>query len=133
MAQNDGNTNIPPQAGSGMAPNLAGALCYVLGLLTGIVFLMIDKTPSVRFHAFQSIFLSVAWVVVWIAFTIVSMVLSVIPFLGFLVAIIGVLLSMGMGLGMMVLVIVLILRAYQGQQWKLPYIGPMAERYAAQG
>ena len=119
------------QAGTGLAPNIAAALSYVLGLITGIVFLMIDRDPFVRFHAYQSIFLSVAWFVFWIGFNIVSIVLSFIPFLGFLAAIVGLLLSLVLGLGMLVLVLVLIFKAYQGQHMKLPVIGDMAEKYAA--
>jgi len=129
--QNDGNYSPNAQPGAGMAPNLAGALSYVLGLVTGIVFLMMSKDRFVRFHAYQSIFLTLAWVVFWIAFSVVSTVIGFVPFLRFLVAIIGLLLSLGLGLGGMALWIVLILKAYQGQQWKLPYIGDLAERYAA--
>src|SRR5580693_10690408 len=39
----------------GLAENVAGLLCYVLGWLTGIIFILIDKRPFVRFHAAQSI------------------------------------------------------------------------------
>ena len=48
-----------------MADNVASALCYVLGFITGIIFLVLapyNRNPLVRFHAFQSIFLSVAWI-----------------------------------------------------------------------
>src|SRR5271167_4031274 len=38
-----------------MAENVAGALCYVLGWITGLIFYFIDKRPFVRFHATQSI------------------------------------------------------------------------------
>jgi uncharacterized membrane protein len=40
---------------SGLQENVAGMLCYLLGWITGIIFLLIDKRPSVRFHAAQSI------------------------------------------------------------------------------
>src|ERR1700674_527554 len=40
---------------TGMAENIAGLLCYVLGWLTGLIFFFIDKRPFVRFHAAQSI------------------------------------------------------------------------------
>ncbi len=56
-------------AGSGLTPNVAGALAYLVGVITGILFLVIDpfKTDRfVRFHAFQSIFFNVAWIVFWI-------------------------------------------------------------------
>jgi len=131
MQQNGGGPNpSEAQAGAGIAPNLAGALSYVLGLITGVVFLMIEKNSFVRFHAYQSILLSVAWIAFWIAWSIVSGILFHIPFLGFLAVIIGMLVSLVLGLGMLVLVIVLIIKAYQGQRWKLPFIGNMAERYA---
>lgn len=44
-----------PAAQSGMAENVAGLLCYVLGWVTGLIFFLIDKRPFVRFHAAQSI------------------------------------------------------------------------------
>ncbi len=119
------------QAGTGMSPNVAGALAYVLGLITGVVFLMIEKDPFVRFHAYQSILLSVAWIVFWIAWTIVSGILFHIPFLGFIAVMVGLLVSLVLGLGMLVLVVVLIIKAAQGEKWKLPFIGAMAEKYAA--
>ena len=94
---------------------------------------MLEKDRFVRFHAYQSILLSAAWIVFWIAFSILSSILAMIPVLGILVVLIGLLLSIGLGLGGLVLFIVLIIRAYQGNTWKLPYIGAMAERYANQG
>lgn len=130
MQQSGGNTS-PTGAGAGMSPNLAGALAYVLGIVTGIVFLMIEKDPFVRFHAYQSILLSVAWILFWIAWTIVSGILFHIPFLGFIAVMVGMLVSLVLGLGMLVLVVVLIIKAAQGQRWKLPFIGDMAEKYAA--
>lgn len=39
----------------GLQENVAGLLCYVLGFITGIIFLLIDKRPFVKFHAAQSI------------------------------------------------------------------------------
>ena len=70
-----------PVAGAGLTPNVAGALTYLLGLITGILFLVIDpfKTDRfVRFHAFQSIFFNVAWIAFWIVWTIVGLTLSAI-------------------------------------------------------
>src|SRR5579871_6403607 len=40
---------------SGLQENVAALLCYVLGWITGLIFLLIDKRPTVRFHAAQSI------------------------------------------------------------------------------
>ena len=52
--------------GTGLAPNVAGALSYVLGLVTGILFVLLERDRFVRFHAFQSILVSVAWIVFWV-------------------------------------------------------------------
>jgi len=48
-------TTTSQSAQPGMAENVAGLLCYVLGWVTGIIFFLIDKRPYVRFHAAQSI------------------------------------------------------------------------------
>ena len=119
--------------GTGLAPNVAGALSYVLGPVTGVVFVLLERDRFVRFHAFQSIFLAVAWIVFWIGFSIIEAILRFTPALALLVALIGLLLSLVLGLGAFILWIVLIIRAYQGSRWKLPVIGNMAERYAASG
>src|SRR5450631_3724944 len=62
------------QASGTMADNVASTLCYVLGLVTGIIFLVLapySKNPAIRFHAFQSIFLHVACIVVGVGLRIV--------------------------------------------------------------
>jgi hypothetical protein len=49
-----------PAAFVGLTDNVAGALCYLLGIITGIVFLLIspyNQNRTIRFHAFQSIYL----------------------------------------------------------------------------
>src|ERR1700737_290496 len=59
----------------GMSDNVAGALCYLFGLITGILFLVLapyNKNGNKRFHAFQSIFLNVGWFVIWIAIAFVG-------------------------------------------------------------
>ncbi len=64
-----------PAVAAGMTSNVAGALAYILGFITGIIFLLLDQYKNdrfVRFHAMQSIFYSVAciafsiaWGIVW--------------------------------------------------------------------
>ena len=120
-----------PQAASGMTPNVASALCYVLGLITGIIFLVLEpynRDKQVRFHAFQSIFFNVAMIVVSIVLMIVGAVVgAVIPFAG--AALLG-LISLLFWLGVMVLWVVLIVKAYGGTKLVLPVIGAMAEKQA---
>ena len=113
-----------PTAGAeGLSDNLAGMLAYVT-VIPAIVFLVLEpynRKPFIRFHAFQSIFLFLAWTVLWIA---VEFVLG--PFMW----IIAHLLLSVLGLGMLVLWIILLLKAYQGQMFKLPVIGDIAEKQA---
>jgi uncharacterized membrane protein len=116
---------------TGLQPNVAAALSYVLGIVSGVVFVLIEKDPFVRFHAFQSIFLSVAWIAIWIVLSIIGAVLGHIPILNILAFLVGILISIGLSLGGLLLWIVLIVRAFQGARLSLPYVGPLAEQYAA--
>lgn len=50
-------TAAPAASQTGLAENVAGALCYLFGWVTGLIFFLIDKRPFVRFHAIQSIVL----------------------------------------------------------------------------
>lgn len=93
--------------------NLYAALAYILGFVTGIIFLLISKEKYVRFHALQSIFLSLAFLALNIA-------LGLVPFL-------GPMLVPFVGLGSLALTVVLMIKAYQGEKFKLPVIGDLAE------
>ncbi len=65
-----------PAPGPGLTPNAAGLLCYVLGAITGILFLVIpsyNESSFVRFHAFQSILLHFACILGWIMYYIFLM------------------------------------------------------------
>jgi uncharacterized membrane protein len=112
---------VPAQ---GMSDNVAGMLAYVT-IIPAIVFLVVapyNRNRFIRFHSFQSIFFCIAWTVLWIALSIFAH----IPFLGWL----SILLWPLIGLGGFILWIVLLLKANQGQTWKLPLVGDMAEKQA---
>ena len=96
--------------GTGLPKNTAAALSYVLGWLTGIVLLLIEKDPFVRFHAMQS-------VVTFGALTI----LVFVPVIGWVLS--PVIMIVGF-----VLWLVLIFKAYQGEKFKLPITGDFAEK-----
>ena len=105
------------ETSTGLRENVAGLLCYVLGWVSGIVFLIIEpENKFVRFHAFQSI----------IAFGILSiagLILRWIPWIGgFFGALIGIV--------AFVLWVVLMVKAYQGTRYKLPWAGDKAEKWA---
>lgn len=109
------------QASGAMADNVASALCYLLGLITGILFLVLapyNKNPVVRFHAFQSIFMNVACIV---ASIVLNMVLVMIHLWA---------LTPLISLAFFVLWIYLLVVAYQGKTIVLPVIGPIAQQQA---
>lgn len=124
------STATPPVAGTGLEPNVAGALAYILGALTGVIFLVMDgQRPFVRFHAMQSIFVTVVAVVLSVALGIVGAVLAVIPILGWLV---GFLLSIAFSGAALILWLYLMYRAWQGDEWEVPIAGRYARQLADQ-
>jgi len=107
------------KSSTGMQPNVAGLLCYLVGFVTGIVFIIIEKENKfVRFHAMQSIF-------VFGGLFVLQIILSFIPFIGWLF---GILISI---LGL-ILWILLMIKAYNGEMYKLPFVGDMAEQKSQQ-
>ena len=120
-----------PAANSGLQANVAGALAYLAGIITAILFLVIDPYKNdrfVRFHAFQSLFFNVAWIGLWIAWTIVGLVLgTVTKGLFFILQVpIDLLLMVG-GFGLWAF---LMYSAYQGKTTRLPVIGALAAKQA---
>jgi uncharacterized membrane protein len=112
-----------PTAG-GLTDNVAGMLAYVT-FIPAIIFLVMEpynKNRFIRFHSFQSIFLAVAMIAISIGLSIFSFV----PVLGLMLLPLHLLIW----LGLFALWIVLLLKANQGQMWKLPVIGDMAEKQA---
>ena len=109
MSESNGKTS------TGLQPNVAGLLCYVLGWITGIIFLLLEKDNQfVRFHAIQSI-------IVFGALTVIDVVFRFIPIIGWVIAwIVGVI--------AFILWIVLMVKAYQGQRYKVPVAGNIAEQ-----
>jgi len=103
-----GNTSV------GLSENVAGALSYLLGFITGIIFLLIEKDNKfVRFHAMQSTILFIALFIVNVILTITFIGLLLVPIVG----LIG-----------LVLWLVLMYMAFTGKKFKLPVIGDIAEK-----
>jgi len=123
----DGTAAVP--AASPIEPNVAGALAYIAGLITGIIFLAIDpyKTNSfIRFHAYQSIVFNVAWVAFWIVWTVISAILT--PLTGGIFAVIDLPLILLFTLAGFGCWLFLMYQAYQQKLYRLPIVG----RFAAQ-
>ena len=113
---------------TGLAPNVAGALSYVLGPITGIFFLVVEKQSRfVRFHAMQSTLVWIALIVVNVMLNVFNAVLSRIPFIGWLFAL-G--LAMVFGLACLALWLALMFQAFQGKEWQLPIVGEHARKFS---
>lgn len=103
------------KSSTGMAPNLAAALSYLLGVITGIIFYVLEKENKfVRFHAMQSILFCGAWIVI-------NVVLMIIPIIGWMMA--GVVNVIGA-----VLWLIVLFKAFSGEEFKIPVIGDLAEK-----
>jgi uncharacterized membrane protein len=113
------SVGVSPEAESstGLAANVAGLLCYVLGWITGIIFVVLEKKSTfVKFHAWQSI-------MTFGVLTVAQLVLGWIPFVGWILNIL-------IGILMFVLWLILIIQAGTGKMWKVPGAGDWAERQA---
>ena len=121
----------PPGAAAvaGMEDNVAGALCYLLGFITGVLFLVLEpynKRPFVRFHAFQSILFCAGWIALSIAlsigFGIVGAILHLwlilVPLRG-LIGLVGLLIWL-----------FCMYKAYNREWYQLPLVGPIAAKQA---
>ncbi len=126
---------VPPipagAAGASLSSNVAAALSYLVGFITGIIFLVVEpyrRDTFVRFHAFQSIAFGIVVVILQI---ILHMFLSI-GFLsfGFLFAIFG-LMSFVIWLAIFVFWVFLMYKAYNNETYMIPIIGEWASKQAA--
>lgn len=101
----------------GLTDNNAAGLAYVT-IIPAIIFLVVapyNQKPLIRFHAWQSIFLNIAWFAISI--------IAIIPILGWLIFAVG-------SLILFVAWIIVLLKALKGERYKLPLIGDIAEKQA---
>ena len=123
-------TGAAAAASTGLEENVAAALCYLVGVLTGILFLVLEpynRNPVIRFHAFQSIFAWIAAIVIGMGLSMFSYPIAALPFIGWLV---DILLWLAFSLGVLVLWLFLMYKAYNRERFVLPVIGAWAEKQA---
>ena len=105
------------ETATGLKENVACVLCYVLGWLTGIVFLIIEpENKTIKFHAYQSI-------LVFASLHVVIMIFAWIPILGWIIATL-------VGIAAFIAWIALMVLASQEKKYKMPIAGDLAEKWA---
>ena len=131
----DNMENYSPTGKSaiGLEANLAAAIGYPIGILGLINFLIEKENKFVKFHGIQSVLYSVGigavFTVIWIVLIIFGVVLSAISdVLGVLMLIVNTLLLLAFLLAMFGGLIYSAFKAYQGQMFKLPIVGNIAEK-----
>lgn len=108
---------VEETSSTGLDANIAGTLSYVLGFVSGIAFLVLEKESTfVRFHAFQS--------------TVTFLSLFALQAISGWIPLIGGLLGAVIPLGSLILWIILMAKAYQGERYQLPIVGEIAEERA---
>jgi uncharacterized membrane protein len=130
--------NPPPgqigKSSTGLDENIAALLSYVFGWVSGLVFFLMEKDSKlVRFHAMQSILFCVVIAVLGIALWIVTflflLVGALLPdIMGSLLPLLATLIWIIFSVALLIGWILCLVRAYQGQFYKLPVIGNMAEK-----
>jgi uncharacterized membrane protein len=109
---------------TGLSDNAASGLAYVT-VIPAIIFLVVapyNQNPNVRFHSWQSIFLGIAWIAVWMILVIVGM----IPFVNF----IDIALFPLVGIAFLIVWVIAMVNAFQGKRFNLPIIGALAAKQA---
>lgn len=115
----------PAPASSGLSDAAASGLAYIT-IIPAIVFLVAEpynRSPNIRFHSWQSIFLAIAW----FAIDILLMIIGRIPLIGWLA---WVLLFPLVGLGFFILWAVVVYNAFNGKRFNIPFVGDLAAKQA---
>ncbi len=116
-APGGGDTTHGGGSSTGLDTRLAGLLCYLLGFLSGILFLVLEKRDrEVRFHAYQS-------TMTFVSLFVLSVVSQAVPLIGWLAGTV-------IWLGSLVLWLLLMYKAFNGERFKLPTVGDWAEEQA---
>lgn len=106
------------KSSTGLDENVAGFFCYLLGFITGIVFLLVEKKSNfVKFHAMQS-------TITFLGLFVILMILGMIPIIGLLAYPIWIL--------SLILWLLLMIKALRGERYMLPIVGKMAEEKTRQ-
>ncbi|ELY63210.1 DUF4870 domain-containing protein [Natronococcus jeotgali] len=126
----------PAETGTGLDENVAGALSYLIGFVSGLILFLVEtENQFVRFHAAQSMVFTGLFVVSYIALSIVGTVISTVMFaststffIGSIVSLVLGLVWLGLAVGGFALWIYLMVKAYRGETVRLPIAAGIADK-----
>lgn len=102
------------KTGTGLPKNTAAAVSYLLGPITGVLFLLLEKDPFVRFHAMQS---TVVFIGIFILQWVMTFTIVLIPLVPLVM------------IGSFILWLLLIYKAWKGEEWEVPFLGKYAKKF----
>jgi uncharacterized membrane protein len=123
------STSAPGPTKLGVAPNLAGLLCYApcIGLIFSVVAVIVEKENRfVRFHALQSLLIQAASLLLWFVLMIFSFVLALMGSFG---GVLASLLWFVYGVGLLGLMVFMMMKAYNGEEFPLPVLADLARKW----
>ena len=114
---------------TGLAPNIASMLCYVLPGITSTILLFLEKeNKEIIFHAWQGTLLGAAFVVGLITLKIVGGIVGmIVTFVGVLIGVLG---GQLWGIAFLIFWVVGLVKGYQGERWRIPILGDVAAHKA---
>ena len=122
------SNSVAGKSSTGLDANVAALLAYLFSWVSGLIFLVVEKENRfVRFHAMQSVLLGAAALLCFFALSVMTSMMAFVSVT--LAAIFGMLGSL-IGLAFFAITIVCMIKAYQGQQFRLPIIGDLAAKNA---
>ena len=117
---------------TGLPPNVAAGLAVLFSFISGIIFLVVEKRSQfVRFWAMQSVLVGVGLFAFNVASWILGAILAHIPFVGWFAALFLGLVGLLVGLGAFVLYVVMLFKAFSGEEWTVPGLGPTVRQTLA--
>jgi uncharacterized membrane protein len=127
-----GHVDNPTTQSTGLPSNIAAALACI-PLVGGIIFWFLEKHDNyVRFYAMQSIIFGAAWLLFNIISRVVFEIFGSIPALGSLLVFLWAIIQALVHLAFLVIMVIAMIKAFSGSRWDIPYVGPMARKYAGE-
>lgn len=121
-----------PGTTTGLMPNVAAGLACLLTLVTGIIFLVLEKRNRfVRFWAMQATVFGAVWLAANLALWVVGFVFGHIPVINIFVGILLFFVSLALGIAGLILWIIMLVKSFGGQEWDAPFLGKIARQQLA--